>query len=54
MVPYYTYGRVFQLSKPHLIPELIDQRHERYVDYLAGATESTAEECVRFHLGLAQ
>jgi hypothetical protein len=33
-------------------PSLADEQHQLYIDYLAGKTDKTAEQCVRFHMGL--
>jgi len=52
MVPYFTYGRTFQLTKPHRAPERVDEHHQKYLDFLRRTCAETAEECVRFHLGL--
>lgn len=52
MVPYFTYSRVFRLQRPDLTLELFSSQHQDYIDYLSGASRRTAEECVRYHLGL--
>ncbi|MEO7652619.1 MAG: GntR family transcriptional regulator [Bryobacteraceae bacterium] len=48
MVPYFTYGRVLQLTTPR--PDLMADQHQAYLDFLSGESKATAEECVRFHL----
>ena len=52
MVPYFAYGSAFRMSRPDLTAELLGAQHHCFIDFLAGASEKTADECVRFHLGL--
>jgi DNA-binding GntR family transcriptional regulator len=52
MVPYFAYGSVFRLSRPDLSAGLLQQQHASFIDFLSGASDQTAEQCVRFHLGL--
>jgi DNA-binding GntR family transcriptional regulator len=49
LVPYFAYGSAFKVSRPDLTPELLEAQHACYVDFLAGESVKTAEECVRFH-----
>jgi DNA-binding GntR family transcriptional regulator len=53
-VPDFTYGTAFRLGRPDLTLELFEAQHQLYIDYLARRTQRTAEECVRFHLGLIE
>ena len=52
MIPSFTYGTAFRMSRPDLTPEMMDRLHGLYTDYLEGAGPHTAEECVRLHVGL--
>jgi DNA-binding GntR family transcriptional regulator len=50
VVPIFTFGRRLHNQAPE--PSLADARHQLYIDYLARKTDRTAEQCVRFHLGM--
>lgn len=52
MVPYFAYGSAFRMSRPDLTPELLRRQHRSFTDFLSGASDQTAEQCVRYHLGL--
>ncbi len=52
MVPVFIFGRYLGISQVSMDPSLADSQHQLYIDYLAGKTDRTAEECVRFHLNL--
>jgi len=52
MIPSFTYGTAFRMSRPDLTPALLDQLHTLYINYLEGVSPHTAEECVRLHIGL--
>ena len=52
MVPMFIFGRYLGISRPSMDPSLADEQHQLYIDYLAGKTDKTAEQCVRFHMGL--
>lgn len=52
LVPYFAYGSIFSVARPDLTPELLVKQHNTYMQYLEGDESQTAEECVRFHLGL--
>ncbi len=52
MIPSFTYGTAFRMSRPDLTPEIMDRLHGLYTDYLEGASPHTAEECVLLHVGL--
>ena len=52
IVPYFTFLGALHIQRPDLSVELFTEQHERYLDYLKGCTTATAEECVRFHLGM--
>jgi DNA-binding GntR family transcriptional regulator len=51
-VPYFAYGSAYRMSRPDLTADLLGLQHRAYIDYLSGTSEQTAEQCVRFHLGL--
>jgi DNA-binding GntR family transcriptional regulator len=52
MIPYFAYGSAFRLSRPDLTAEMLDSQHRSYIDFLSGSSSQSAEECVRFHIGL--
>lgn len=52
MVPLFIFGRYLGISRVSMDPALADEQHQLYIDYLARQTTRTAEQCVRFHLGL--
>lgn len=52
MVPYFAYGSAFRMSRADLTPELLDTQHRCFTEFLSGGSDWTAEQCVRFHLGL--
>jgi DNA-binding GntR family transcriptional regulator len=52
LIPVFIFGRYLGLSRSNLEPALGDRQHQLYIDYLAGRTSQTAEQCVRFHLGM--
>ena len=52
MVPYFAYGSAFRMSRPDLTSELLGEQHRCFTRFLSGVSDQTAEECVRFHLGL--
>ena len=49
LVPYFAYGSAFKASRPDLTAQLLEEQHLYYVDFLAGRSSRSAEECVRFH-----
>jgi DNA-binding GntR family transcriptional regulator len=51
-VPYFAYGSAYRMSRPDLTADLLGMQHRAFIDYLAGASDQTADQCVRFHLGL--
>ena len=52
MMPLFLFGRYLGISRASMDVALADQQHQLYIDYLARKTNRTAEQCVRFHLGL--
>ncbi len=52
MVPYFTFTMIYKREHPQLTEEMLREQHELYLRYLAGRTDSTAEQCVRVHLQL--
>ena len=52
LVPYFAYGSIYSVARPDLTPELLAQQHGVFMQYLKGDESRTAEECVRFHLGI--
>jgi DNA-binding GntR family transcriptional regulator len=52
LMPYFAYGSVFRISRNDLTPELLEDQHRSYLDYLAGKSNQPAAACVRYHLGL--
>jgi DNA-binding GntR family transcriptional regulator len=51
-VPYFAYGSAYRMSRPDLTADLLGLQHRVFIDYLSGASDQTADQCVRFHLGL--
>jgi len=52
MVPLFIFGRYLGMSRASIDPAFADEQHQLYIDYLAGKTDRTAEQCVHFHVGL--
>jgi DNA-binding GntR family transcriptional regulator len=53
VAPFFAYGSLFsEHRRPDLTANLIAEEHGLMIDYLRGATDRTAEDCLRFHLGL--
>jgi DNA-binding GntR family transcriptional regulator len=50
-MPYFAYVSAFHLGRPDHSEDLMDQMHQRYIDFLAGRSAESADECVQFHLG---
>lgn len=54
LVPYFSFFWIAREESPSLTVELLTKRHDAYLDYLRGACTTSAEDCVKFHLSLAQ
>jgi DNA-binding GntR family transcriptional regulator len=52
MMPAFTYGAAFRMTRPNLTAEWMDTIHQLYIDYISGIAAQSAEACVRIHLGL--
>ena len=52
LAPFFAYGSLFNIGRPELTPELLEEEHESFIQFLKGESGQTAEECVRFHLGM--
>jgi DNA-binding GntR family transcriptional regulator len=52
LAPFFAYGSLFTFRRPELTAELLEEEHQCFIDFLTGSKERTAEECVRFHLGI--
>jgi DNA-binding GntR family transcriptional regulator len=53
LAPFFAYGSLFTAHRrPDLTAQLIADEHDLMISFLNGRTESTAEDCLRFHLGL--
>jgi DNA-binding GntR family transcriptional regulator len=53
VAPFFAYGSLFASHRrPDLTAQLIAEEHGLMIQFLEGRTGCTAEECVRFHLGL--
>jgi DNA-binding GntR family transcriptional regulator len=50
MVPSFTYGAAFRMSRPDLSPRILEDLHNLYISFLKGTSPHTAEECVRLHI----
>lgn len=53
LAPFFAYGSLSAShGRPDLTAQLIAEEHNLMIDFLKGQANCTAEECVRFHLGL--
>lgn len=52
MVPYFAYGSAFRMSRPDLTAQLLEDQHRSIINFLSAKSDDTAEQCVRYHLGL--
>jgi len=53
LAPFFAYGSLFAAHRrPDLTTQLIAEEHGLMLQFLEGRTDCTAEQCVRFHLGL--
>jgi DNA-binding GntR family transcriptional regulator len=53
MIPYFNYETAFRLP-PQVTDRSFPEQHQVYVDFLRGTTSRSAEQCVRYHLGMAE
>src|ERR1700722_5322169 len=52
MAPFFAYGSLFSAHRlPNLTAQLLAEQHDQMIHFLGGRNDSTAEDCVRFHLG---
>lgn len=52
LASFFAYGSLFSVGRPELTPQLLDEEHEYFIQFLRGTGTRTAEDCVRFHLGM--
>jgi DNA-binding GntR family transcriptional regulator len=53
LAPFFAYGSLFAAHRrSDLTAQLIADEHDLMIHFLTGRTECTAEDCLRFHLGL--
>ena len=53
LAPFFAYGSLFAAHRrPDLTAQLIADEHDLMIHFLNGRAECTAEDCLRFHLGL--
>lgn len=53
LAPFFAYGSLFSSHRrPDLSAQLIAEEHDLMIQFLSGRIGCTAEDCVRFHLGL--
>lgn len=52
LASFFAYGSLFSVGRPELTPRLLDEEHECFIRFLRGTEKRTAEDCVRFHLGI--
>lgn len=53
LAPMFAYGSVFSIGRPDLTSSLLAEEHDLFIRFLRGqVVDRTAEECVRFHIGL--
>ena len=51
-VPFFTFTMMFREASEDLNPQVLDEQHRSYIEYLRGDRSRTAEDCVRQHLRL--
>jgi DNA-binding GntR family transcriptional regulator len=52
LAPMFAYGAFFSVGRPDLTPQLLAEEHDLFIRFLRGRADRSAEQCVRFHLGL--
>jgi DNA-binding GntR family transcriptional regulator len=52
LAPMFTYGSVFNIGRPDLTSALLSEEHDVFIRFLSGRVERSAEDCVRFHVGI--
>ena len=52
LAPFFAYGALSSATRPDLTPELLHEEHACFVRFLRKQELRTADECVRFHLGV--
>jgi DNA-binding GntR family transcriptional regulator len=53
LAPFFAYGSLFSAHRlPNLTAQLLAEQHDQMIHFLRGGNDLTADECVRFHLGL--
>jgi DNA-binding GntR family transcriptional regulator len=52
LASFFAYGSLFSVGRPELSPRLLDEEHAYFIQFLRGTGKRTAEDCVRFHLGM--
>jgi DNA-binding GntR family transcriptional regulator len=53
LAPFFAYGSLFSAHRlPNLTAQLLAEQHDQMIHFLRGCDSPTADECVRFHLGL--
>lgn len=50
--PYFAYVAAFRLGRQDQSEQLMEEMHRRYIEYLSGNSQQSAQECVAFHLAL--
>jgi DNA-binding GntR family transcriptional regulator len=53
LAPFFAYGSLFSAHRlPNLTAQLLAEQHDQMIHFMRGRNDRTAEDCVRFHLGL--
>ena len=52
LAPMFAYGSLFSIGRPDMTPSLLAEEHDVFIQFLSGRAERSAQDCVRFHLGL--
>jgi DNA-binding GntR family transcriptional regulator len=52
LAPMFTYGSLFNIGRPNLTSALLSEEHDLFIRFLSGRLDRSAEDCVRFHIGL--
>jgi DNA-binding GntR family transcriptional regulator len=52
LAPMFTYGSLFNIGRPDLTSALLSEEHDLFIRFLSDRVDRSAEDCVRFHIGL--
>lgn len=52
LAPMFTYGSLFNIGRPNLKSAMLAEEHDLFIRFLRNQADRSAEDCVRFHIGL--